>query len=86
MYSLATLLLACLATAALTAVIAGFRGRRQVRAAQDAERQRYEALLQEKEAEVRGLMDAQASLARDIADLQARGRRPLRTLVDSLLG
>lgn len=86
MYSLAFLVTACLVTAALTTAACLLLARRRLAQARAAEQQHSrQALLALREIHIRELREAQASLARDIADLQARGRRPLRTLMDSLL-
>jgi len=87
MYSLATLLSACLITALVTAVASRLLACRQLARMQEEERQRHELALRTlREVHVMELKDTQASLARDLAALQSRGRRPLRTLVDSLFG
>lgn len=85
MYSLTVLLLACVGSALITAVICGIAARTWVDAVRDGERRQYEESLRHlREEYSRDLHDLQSSLTTEVEALRDRARHPLRTLVDSL--
>jgi hypothetical protein len=87
MYSLAELLLACAAIAAVTGTTTWLASR--VRAANQLaeQQQRHEDQMRTlREEYAADLRELQHSLTSEVADLRERMRRPLRQLVDNLLG
>lgn len=85
MYSLPHLLLAALAGAALTAVLALWLARVQARRLQAAaERERDLALRRQREGWAEELRELQASLSGEVEQLRERVNNPLRNLLETL--
>ncbi len=87
MYSTTFLLVACLATALVTATACTSRFRKDRALLLAEERARHEAAerrMQEEHAAA--LRELQASLVADMEALRERSRHPLKSLVGSLLG
>lgn len=87
MFSLLSLLAACLATATLTAAICFWLFRKRLADVRIEESIRHASAERRLQAEhARALRELQHSLVADVEQLRERSRRPIKSFVGSLLG
>ena len=87
MVSLATLLIACGATAALTALLCWYIARQSINGIREEERRTAAAEQQQvRDTCARELREVQQALGAELEVMRERSRRPLKSLVESFLG